>query len=140
MHEFALAEAVMTAALKAAEKERMDTIERVVIRIGELQQIRKETFEFALREVLPAQEARLKGTRFLVEIEATRFRCRACEREFGLDEAPVPGEKDEAEAIHFLPELAHAFLQCPGCGSPDFEVAAGRGVSIEAIEGEGDRA
>ena len=40
------------------------------------------------------------------------------------------------EAIHFIPELAHAFLECPSCQSPDFELLQGRGVSIGAIEGD----
>ena len=46
--------------------------------------------------------------------------------------------EQEREAIHFLPESAHAYLRCPGCGGPDFVLAAGRGVSIEAVELEGD--
>ena len=49
-------------------------------------------------------------------------------------------DDDAAEAIHFVPELAHAFMRCPDCGSPDFEVAAGRGVAISGIEGERDDA
>ena len=40
--------------------------------------------------------------------------------------------------IHFVPELAHAYLRCPDCSSADFEVLGGRGVSIDAIEGERD--
>jgi hydrogenase nickel incorporation protein HypA/HybF len=40
----------------------------------------------------------------------------------------------EREAVHFLPEAAHAYLRCPRCGSVDFDVAAGRGVSIVSIE------
>jgi hydrogenase nickel incorporation protein HypA/HybF len=55
-----------------------------------------------------------------------------------LDELPEPGDAAEAEAVHFIPELAHAFLQCPSCGSPDFEMLAGRGVSIGSIEAESD--
>ena len=40
------------------------------------------------------------------------------------------------EAVHFVPELARAFMGCPGCGSADFDVTAGRGVSVASIEGE----
>lgn len=42
---------------------------------------------------------------------------------------------DEAtcEAIHFLPEVAHTFISCPNCGSPDFRVTAGRDVSVVSI-------
>jgi hydrogenase nickel incorporation protein HypA/HybF len=137
VHEFALAEAVLTSALQAADRERLDRILAIRVRIGELQRIRKDVFAFALKEMLPAAEPRLAATEMTLEIVPARFRCRACDRSFDLAEAGEQGA-DEAEAIHFVPELAHAFLRCPGCGSADFEVAAGRGVSIEAIEGERD--
>ena len=41
---------------------------------------------------------------------------------------------DEREAIHFIPALANAYMRCPGCDSPDFEVTAGRGVTIAQID------
>jgi hydrogenase nickel incorporation protein HypA/HybF len=43
---------------------------------------------------------------------------------------------DEAEAIHFIPEVAFVHARCPKCGSPDFEILKGRGVSIASIKGE----
>ncbi|MHC4548882.1 MAG: hydrogenase nickel incorporation protein HypA [Planctomycetota bacterium] len=135
MHEFALAEAVLTSALDAAEKEKLSRITAIRVRIGELQRIKQDIFEFALKEVMPASEPRLAETEITLEIEPARFRCRACERRFALADVGEQGA-DEAEAIHFIPELAHAFLRCPDCRSPDFEVAEGRGVVIESIEGE----
>jgi len=137
MHEFALAEAVMTTALQAADRERLDRILAIRVRIGELQRIKKDVFEFALKEMVPATEPRLFATEITLEIEPARFRCRACDRSFLLADAGEQSE-DEAEAIHFVPELAHAYLRCPGCSSADFEVLGGRGVSIDAIEGERD--
>lgn len=136
MHEYALADAVVTAALDAAAKERMRRIHRIDVRVGELQRISRDLFEFALKEVLPAAESRLETTEIVVTIEPARFRCRPCGREFALADTPPPADKREAEAIHFIPELAHAYLRCPGCRSADFEVIEGRGVSIGAIEGE----
>jgi hydrogenase nickel incorporation protein HypA/HybF len=136
MHEFALAEAVVATALDVARKEGLSVLTRVDVGIGELQQIRRETFDFALREVLPHSEPRIAGTEFRVEIEPARFRCRPCTREFGLRETGGPATKEDAEAIHFVPELAHAFLSCPRCKSPDFEVTAGRGVHIQSITGD----
>lgn len=135
MHELALAEAVLSAALEAAEREGIARIRRIAVRIGELQRIRRDVFEFALREVLPADEPRLESVRIQLETDRARLRCRPCGREFGLADASGPTGADQAEAIHFVPELAHAFVSCPGCGSPDFEVSGGRGVTIEAIEG-----
>lgn len=138
MHELALAEAVITTALEVAEKENMSAVTRIDVRIGELQHIKKEVFEFALQEVMPQSEPRLSATEFQLEIEPARFRCRACRHPFAMDSGASALGADEAEAIHFVPELAHAFLRCPACRSPDFEVVQGRGLMIETIEGERD--
>ena len=40
MHELALADSVVKAALSAADDAGMDRIERIVVKVGELQQIR----------------------------------------------------------------------------------------------------
>lgn len=135
MHEFALAEAVIAAALEAAAREGLSEIQRIAVRVGELQRIEPEVFEFALKEVLPASEPRLASTRITLETEAARFRCRPCAHAFGLGDVAGPQGEDEREAIHFIPELAHVFLCCPRCQSPDFEVVGGRGVTIDRLEG-----
>lgn len=136
MHEFALAEAVIATALETAAKEGIARLSRIVVRIGELQAIEREPFELALRQAIPAAESRLARTRIVVEDEPARFRCRPCDVEFGLDETGGPLPHADSEAVHFVPELAHAFLRCPGCGSPDFEVLQGRGVTLQTLEGE----
>ncbi|MHC4341112.1 MAG: hydrogenase nickel incorporation protein HypA [Planctomycetota bacterium] len=136
MHEFALAEAVITTSLDAAEKESLARITRIEVHVGELQSIRKETFEFALTEIMPKTEPRLAAAEITVTIIPARFTCRACSHDFDLKETGGPKDAEQKEAIHFVPELAHAFLRCPECESPDFEVIQGRGVSIDAIEGE----
>ena len=46
MHEFALAEAVITTALREAEREGIEKIRRIEVHVGELQNIHAETFEF----------------------------------------------------------------------------------------------
>jgi len=43
--------------------------------------------------------------------------------------------EDASEAIHFIPEIAHTYIKCPKCRSPDFEVLQGRGVWLESIKG-----
>lgn len=136
MHELALAEAVIVSALEAADRNGLARLTRIEVRVGELQRIRKDTFEFALGELLPASEPRIAGATIEVKIEPVRFRCRVCGRAFGAQDTRGPLDEEESEAIHFIPELAHAFLRCPGCDSPDFEVSGGRGVSIESLEGE----
>lgn len=44
-------------------------------------------------------------------------------------------DKDKAEAVHFVPEVAHTYIKCQKCGSPDFKIASGRGVWLDSIEG-----
>ncbi len=56
--------------------------------------------------------------------------------DFALAEVGGLLDGEQLESIHFIPELAHAFMACPGCDSPDFEVIQGRGVWIEAVEGK----
>lgn len=136
MHELALADAVLAAAIDVAGKEGMTRVLRVDVRVGELQRIRAELFEEALREMRRRRGGRLGEAAIEVAVEPARFRCRPCAAEFGLRDVPAPQGEREAEAIHFVPELAHAYLRCPACHSPDFEVLAGRGVAIAAIEGE----
>ena len=135
MHELALADSVMTAALSAADDAGLDRIDRIVVKIGELQQIKRELFEFSLTTVLPAQDARLAGVKFDISEEPVRFRCRSCGTDYGRNEAGIDNDGDQGEAIHFIPELSHAFAQCPSCESPDFDIRAGRGITLERIDG-----
>ena len=134
MHELALADAVVKAALRAADDAGMDRIDRVIVKVGELQQIERDLFEFSLTKVLPAQDSRLLGVVFDVADEAVQFECRVCGTTYGRDDVDLDGG-DHSEAIHFIPELSHAFARCPSCGSPDFEILAGRGITLERIEG-----
>ena len=133
MHEMALAEGVIATALDTA-REQARCLQRLVVRIGELQQIEPEVFRYCLDIVRPEDEPLLQGAEITLETERVGLSCRACRRGYGLDDlgeaAPGP---EELEAIHFVPELAHSFISCPHCGSPDFEVVAGRGVWIERI-------
>jgi hydrogenase nickel insertion protein HypA len=135
MHEFALADAVVRAAQQEAQQAGIDRLERIAVKVGRLQRISRELFEFSLTEVMPAVAPELSGVEIEIEEEAVLFRCRVCALEFG--EAEIADSDDEAvaEAMHFVPELCHAFIRCPGCGSPDFEIVAGRGVTLELVEG-----
>ena len=125
MHEWALADAVVAAARAAG----VNTAgpRTVTVRVGELQAIDREIFAFALRSL--ATEAAFPEEHFRLETEPAQFLCRACGRGWGLAEDPAL-TAEEHEAIHFLPESVHAFVRCPGCGSVDFSVEKGRGVSI----------
>ena len=131
MHEWALAEAVLRSAREVAEKEKLSRIDELVVRMGELQQIDMGSFEFAMGQTLG-------DTKVRVEKEAAVFKCRPCGREWTFADARKSMPADEAEFVHFVPEMAHAYLGCPKCSSPDFEIVKGRGVWLERVVGERD--
>jgi hydrogenase nickel incorporation protein HypA/HybF len=130
MHEWALAEAVISAASDVAEKEGLKEVAEVRLRVGELQQIDQEIFEFALSQI---KTAKLKNARFTIHKVEAKLHCRACGERWVFRREKL--DRDTSEAIHFVPEVAHAYIRCPKCGSPDFEIIEGRGVWLESIRG-----
>jgi hydrogenase nickel incorporation protein HypA/HybF len=131
MHEWALAEAVITSAQEIAKKEGLKQVTEVSVKIGELQQVERPIFRFALQQIKPANFTK---TKFHVSTAKTTLKCRVCGNIWQFKKAKL--DKETAEAIHFVPEVAHTFIKCPRCGSPDFEIEQGRGVWLETIKGE----
>jgi len=136
MHEWALAESILTAALEAAEKEKLKKITLINVSIGELQQIEKDIFEFSINEILKTQNKKLKDVEIKIKTEKCTLRCKSCDKKWTFDDMKKKLNNDEFEAIHFLPEVAFVHARCPKCGSPDFEITTGRGIKITAIKGE----
>jgi hydrogenase nickel incorporation protein HypA/HybF len=128
MHEWALAEATVEAVRREAGGRR---VLGVRLTFGELQQVDRTVFAAAVADLAPA--AGIDASAFVVCEEPARFICRTCRWEWRLEETPGLGE-DELEAIHLVPEAAHSYLRCPACRSADFDVTAGRGVTIASIE------
>ena len=56
MHEWALAESILVAAVEAAKKEKIKKITEITIGMGELQQIEQDVFEFAINEIVKSQD------------------------------------------------------------------------------------
>jgi Zn finger protein HypA/HybF involved in hydrogenase expression len=130
MHEWALAEATVETVRREAAGRR---VLGVRLAFGELQQVDRDIFAAAVADLAPG--AGVDPSVFSIEEAPARFACRACGSAWTLAETRGIGD-DEREAIHLLPEAAHAYLACPGCGSADFDVTGGRGVSIVALEVE----
>jgi len=130
MHEWALAEAVIATAQQIAEKEKLKEIKDVNIKVGELQQVEKEILLFALSQLKPPS---FKNTKFHLTKAKATLKCRACGNTWVFSKRKL--SPDEAEAIHFVPEVAHTYIKCPKCGSPDFEIVNGRGIWLENIKG-----
>jgi len=130
MHEWALAEAVIAAAAEVAKKEKLKQVTEVTIKIGELQQVERGIFLFALKQL---KSVGFNNTRFRVTKGKTKLKCRACGNTWLFQKTKLDAET--AEAIHFVPEVAHTYIKCSRCGSPDFEIAEGRGIWLENVKG-----
>ena len=135
MHEWALAEAVIEAAIEESRKAGLRAVTEILVKIGDLQQMELEIFQFALDELAKefAGDNVLQHARIILEPEPALFKCRVCGHEWEFKAANL--REDEGEAVHFAPEVAHAYMRCPQCKSPDFEVIQGRGVTIQRIKG-----
>jgi hydrogenase nickel incorporation protein HypA/HybF len=136
MHEWALAESIVAAALDEASKEKLKKINEIKISIGELQQIERDIFEFALYEIIKDNDKILKNVKIKISTEKSTLKCKNCEHTWMFGDIKKKLNKDESEAVHFIPEVAFVFARCQKCGSPDFEIVSGRGVSISSIKGE----
>lgn len=134
MHEWSLAEAVIFSAIEHKKKNKIKRITEISVSLGELQQIDREIFELALKEI-----ALSRGMEpdIRIETEKALLRCRSCGKRWEYEGSSGKTGKDEAELIHFVPEVVHAYLRCPGCGSPDFEIIKGRGVRVDSMKGVG---
>ena len=136
MHEWALAESILFAAVEAAEKEKFKKITEIHVEIGELQQIAMDAFEFALGEIIAEQGGILKGVKIHFKTEEGKLVCNNCKHEWSFSDMRKKLNEDQGESIHFIPEVAFVHSRCPKCNSPDFEISKGRGVSILSIKGE----
>ncbi|OYT59505.1 hydrogenase nickel insertion protein HypA [Euryarchaeota archaeon ex4484_178] len=131
MHEWALADGILKTALEFAEQHDAKRIKKVRIVLGELQDVEQEIVKFALNEM--KKDTLAENAEFLFEEEKAIFRCRDCGHTWELRDVEKELSGEIREDIHFVPEVVHAFLSCPKCGSRDFEVVKGRGVYISEI-------
>lgn len=129
MHEWALAEGVISTVNRIAYEENLEITE-VIVQIGALQQIDHEIFEFALDQ---QRTPNMKKAKFTLETIKAKLKCRICNDEWRYE--PNSLDDEASEAVHFVPEMAHVYIKCPKCGSPDFEILEGRGVWIASVKG-----
>ncbi|MEM1540110.1 MAG: hydrogenase nickel incorporation protein HypA [Candidatus Bathyarchaeia archaeon] len=130
MHEWALAEAIISSVTNIAEREGLVEVREVKIKVGELQQVNIDILELALSEL---KAGKLKNAKFVIEIVKAEMRCHVCGHFWSFSQNGL--DEESKEAIHFVPETVHAYVKCPKCGSPDFEIVDGRGVLLESIRG-----
>jgi hydrogenase nickel incorporation protein HypA/HybF len=98
--------------------------------VGELQQAEPPILRFALSQM---KTDIFKKAKFHILKAKSTLRCRVCDTSWKFNLKKL--DKATAEAIHFVPEVAHTYIKCPKCGSPDFEIVSGRGVWLQDIKG-----
>lgn len=126
VHEWALAESIVL----YVKQHGYSSIKRLRVRIGVLQSIDKEILEYALRELTREHGIRLEQLELLDEYPL--LKCNMCGFEWSLN--PSDMSDDVREAVHFVPEAIYAYYKCPGCGSLDYTIVKGRGISEVAVE------
>jgi hydrogenase nickel incorporation protein HypA/HybF len=134
MHEWALAESIFAAATETAAKEKLNKISEVTINLGVLQNIDRPILRFALK-TLATEHPSFSTTKFIFKTQPTTLSCQACHHTWKPNLKKTLNT-DQQEMIHFLPEASLAYIRCPHCGSPDFTIQTGRGVTIATIKGD----
>jgi hydrogenase nickel incorporation protein HypA/HybF len=130
MHEWALAEAILASANETAQKQHLKTVSEVHIKLGQLQQIDQNILKFAFTQL---KEGKLKNAKLTIKTQKPKLQCNACGNTWALNAKNL--DEDTAEAIHFIPEIAHTYIKCQKCKSPDFTILTGRGIWLQMIKG-----
>ena len=117
------------------------------VKVGTLTMIDPQTMREALAMI--SKEAGIEGVEFKVERAETHFTCMKCGTDWTFNDvegdlkANVPddllisdesGEKDMP--MHYFPELVHAWMRCPKCGSNDYRMTEASGVILDKVEVE----
>ena len=130
MHEWALAESVVQAVLKERTRLGNPRITSVALAFGELQAVDGEAFTEGLSHYLLG--CPFSADIFTIETEPVLFACTVCGRTWKFEDLPDCPDTVR-EAIHFIPESVSAYVACPSCGTGDFVIREGRGVTIKSI-------
>lgn len=126
MHEWALAEAIVL----YLKEQGFVKAKKVLVYVGTLQSLDKDILVYAINELIKAEGLIIENIEVLEENPV--LRCNTCYFEWEFDVKSFPDSI--VETIHFIPEVLYAYYRCPHCGSRDFEILRGRGISrIEVI-------
>lgn len=119
MHEFSVAQYVLSAAIGVARSRGASRVLSVTLRVGELTHLNPEQLKFAFEALAEGTEA--QGAKLVVEVVRAKVRCRGC----GYEGRPPP-----AEDLAILPIPV---AKCPACGGLNVEVLAGRECTLASV-------
>ena len=113
MHEVSIVEGLIDIIKETAKQNNLSNVSMVSLRIGAMRQIVPDALQFAFEIVGKGTVA--EGAEIRIREIATRGRCRACDKEFPVED--------------------YCFI-CESCGSGDVEVIEGKELYIDTLEGE----
>ncbi len=141
MHEWSLAEALVTSLSRYAEREGISRIVEVDVAYGELMELDTEIFRQAFASM--AGGTPLEDAKLVLREEKARFICNSCghvwdfkeaERQVDLGGPRIVEEGGGLESpLHLMPGLAAALILCPACGSRDFTLERGGDLRVERV-------
>jgi hydrogenase nickel incorporation protein HypA/HybF len=110
MHEMSVAMNIVDIALDTARQNQAKKINQVVLDLGTLSGIMRESLEFCFSSVCAGTIA--EGCGFLINTIPAQAICSGCQTEFEADQPVMP---------------------CPSCGEMVFEMNGGREMRIRSI-------
>ena len=113
MHELAITEGILEAAIPAAEKSGAKKILEIRLKIGEMSGVFPEYIQEYFSLVSAGTIA--EGARLKVEYIPVRVRCRSCWKENAID---------------------RRVIRCPECGGTDLSLLSGREYYVDSLEVE----
>lgn len=132
MHEWALADAIVDSSLRLAKEKSLKKVNEIFIRIGEVNNIDLDAFNFALSEIMKGTI--LENSKITFDVIEATLKCNNCGYIFNYKNEFDKLSPDEKESIHFIPETVHIYIRCPNCKSIDFDFIEGRGIFLEDIK------
>ncbi len=142
MHEWSIAEGIIDSVLSFASEKNVKEIKEIMVAVGEISQLDIGIIDEAIK--LLSKGTVLENTVIHYKVEPAVFTCRKCgsewsftsmkeqlENEVDVKIKDTGGEEDLP--LHYLPGLIYIYMQCPSCGSRDFEIKSGFGVKISKI-------
>lgn len=134
VHEWSLASGIVKSIEDECRRQSVSGVSSVELAVGELSQIEVRALRQALEELRKGTV--MGGCKIRILREKTRFRCSECGHSWPFSKSKQelePLEKGGDNAVHYLPSTVNAFIRCPRCGSPDFQIASGLALSIRKV-------
>jgi len=116
MHELSLTKSILDTVIRYAERTASRKVVTIVLRLGELRDIKKECIQHYFRYISKGTIA--EDAEILVIADPIVCSCRDCGKEFEVDRDRLAGEE----------------ILCPQCSTQNYTLISGTKFQIEGIE------